>query len=472
MNTSNLNLTRRYLLALGVIAALSITTFVFLRTAITAQATSAAEVNVAGRQRMLSQRISRFALLYVITSDSQERESLKQTLTNDLTLFEESHKGLINGGQVRGLTSSEILILPGSPSPKAYSIYFEEPLKLDNQVTTFIAEARTLLEQPRSELTLNNPHLQYLVTAAASDILSALNTVTGQYQVESENAIERLQYLEAGVLGITLLALFLTGYFIFRPMVAQIVRRTQELEENYRLVESQNTQLASRARAIALSADVSRRLSVASNVQRLAVDVVEQVQSAFNYYHAHIYYLDEQTGDLIMAGGTGEAGAAMLARSHKVPKGRGLVGRAANTNLPVLVADVSREEGWLPNPLLPDTKSEVSIPISSGNRVLGVLDVQQNVVNGLSKDDVEILQSLASQVAISLQNARSLEEARAKAELETLANSIGQKIQRAATVEETLQTAIRELGLAIGASRVKAVLGAEKQNGGETPGVN
>ncbi len=221
-----------------------------------------------------------------------------------------------------------------------------------------------------------------------------------------------------------------------------------------------------RALAVQTSAEVSQRLSVATNPGQLAVDVVEQVQAAFNYYHAHIYFLDENSGDLIMAGGTGEAGAKMLANKHRVAKGRGLVGRAAATNEPVLVPDVSQAEGWLPNALLPDTQSEVAIPISSGKQVLGVLDVQQNLINGLDQEDVTLLQSLAGQVAISLQNARSFEQSRAQADMESLVNAIGQKVQRATTVEDTLQTAIRELGLALGATRVSANIQASSQQDG------
>jgi putative methionine-R-sulfoxide reductase with GAF domain len=211
-----------------------------------------------------------------------------------------------------------------------------------------------------------------------------------------------------------------------------------------------------RALAVQTSAEVSRRLSVATNARQLATDVVEQVQAAFNYYHAHIYFFDDAGEYLVMAGGTGDVGATMLARGHKIEKGRGLVGRAAANNESILVTDVTKEEGWLPNPLLPETRSETAIPIVAGTTVLGVLDVQQNVVNGLDKEDVELLQSLAGQVAISYQNARSFEQSKAQANLESLVNTIGQKIQRAGTVEDTLQIAIRELGLALGASRVKA----------------
>ncbi len=220
-----------------------------------------------------------------------------------------------------------------------------------------------------------------------------------------------------------------------------------------------------RALAVQTSAEVSRRLSMATSPRQLAVDVVEQVQLAFNYYHAHIYFFDDARENLVMAGGTGEAGATMLARGHKIPKGRGLVGRAADTNQPVLVPDVIQAEGWLPNPLLPDTKSEAAIPIATGNIVLGVLDVQQNMINGLGEEDVTLLQSLASQIAISLQNARSYEQSKAQADLELLVNTIGQKIQRATTVEDTLQTAIREIGLALGASRVSANIQAGIHDG-------
>jgi nitrate/nitrite-specific signal transduction histidine kinase len=214
----------------------------------------------------------------------------------------------------------------------------------------------------------------------------------------------------------------------FNAMTAQLRETLSGLEQR----------VADRTRALAVSADVSRRISSITNQNRLVTEVVDELRQAFNYYHVHIYLFDSKRTYLVMVGGTGEVGRTMLQHGHQIPRGRGLVGRAADTNLPVLVADVAQEPSWLPNPLLTETRSELAVPIALGERVLGVLDVQQNIAGGLGQADIELVQSIANQVAIALENTRAYAETQKLVEQEVLINAINQKIQNTTSVEMAL----------------------------------
>jgi len=208
--------------------------------------------------------------------------------------------------------------------------------------------------------------------------------------------------------------------------------------------------VAERTRALETSSEVSRRLSTILDQRQLVREVVEQVQSAFDYYHAQIYLFDDKKENLILVGGTGEAGQQLLERGHKVASGRGLVGQAADSNLPVIVPDVFNREGWLSNPLLPDTKSEIAIPIAIGENVLGVLDVQDDELGGLDQADADLLASLANQVAVALQNARAYQATQRQADREALIGNINQQILSTTSFDDALKIAVRELGRALG----------------------
>jgi putative methionine-R-sulfoxide reductase with GAF domain len=229
---------------------------------------------------------------------------------------------------------------------------------------------------------------------------------------------------------------------------AELARSGQDLEQR----------VEERTRMLATSVEISRRLSTILDVNELVRSVVDELQQSFNYYHVHIYLFDERRDNLVMTGGTGDIGRAMLARGHQIARGKGLVGRAAETNAHVLVRDTYQDPNWLPNPLLPDTRSELAVPIAIGDRVLGVLDVQQNTVGGIRQDDVNLVQSIANQVAIAVQNARAYAQVRTQAEREAVITSINQKIQRATSIDTVLQIAVNELGKALDAQRTSVEL--------------
>lgn len=230
-----------------------------------------------------------------------------------------------------------------------------------------------------------------------------------------------------------------------------------QLKDLYGTLEER---VADRTKALATSTEVSRRLSTILDERQLIIEVVEQVKAAFDYYHVHIYLLDEVSGDLIMAGGTGDVGAAMLKRGHRISHGEGLVGQAAETINPELVADTYQDPDLLPNPLLPQTSSEAAMPIAISGKLLGVLYVQHHQVGGLRQTDLDLLQLIANQVAIALLNARSYTAVRQHAEREARIASIGQKIQTTTSIESALQVAIRELGQTLGANDIRVILEA------------
>jgi len=180
--------------------------------------------------------------------------------------------------------------------------------------------------------------------------------------------------------------------------------------ENLRLLEEteRGRQLLNR-RAVELEtvAKVSTATSTILEAQKLLEAVVDLTKVSFGLYHAHIYVLSEAGDALVLKAGAGEIGQRMVADGWKIPMAweRSLVARAARTRRPVIVNDVHTAPDFLPNPLLPDTHSEMALPLIVSDTLLGVFDVQSNQVNHFSEEEARIQTTLAAQVAVALQNA-------------------------------------------------------------------
>ena len=175
--------------------------------------------------------------------------------------------------------------------------------------------------------------------------------------------------------------------------------------------------------------------------------------------------MDESEKTLALAGGTGQAGQELFSRGHTVAVEKGLVGQAATTNAPVLVSDVSEMDTWVANPLLPNTQSELAVPISVGDVVLGVLDVQEDRKDAFSEEDMALLQSVATAAALSLQNARLYALAQQSAKYEAVLNQINQQVVAAPNMERVLQVAAQTLGSSLNVRRATVQLSRRPGNG-------
>jgi GAF domain-containing protein/HAMP domain-containing protein len=232
--------------------------------------------------------------------------------------------------------------------------------------------------------------------------ITALTQVASQITAGDLN--QRAEIRQRNEIGLLAMA--------FNSMTAQLREFIGSLEER----------IAARTERLEIVATLSERLSAILKVEELLKEVVIQIRDRFGYYHAHIYLLDEKRENLVVTAGTGEAGAQMKARGHSIDLDAptSLVARAARTGEIVRVDNVREAVDWLPNPLLPDTYSEMAVPIILEGQVVGVLDVQQDRIAGLDETDASLLRTVANQVAVAIRNARlftevetALKEARA-----------------------------------------------------------
>jgi GAF domain-containing protein len=224
--------------------------------------------------------------------------------------------------------------------------------------------------------------------------------------------------------------------------------------------------VAQRTQSLETSAEVSHNLSSILDQDAFSIAVVEQLQSTFGYYYVQLYLANDTNDIFTLKSATGMPGQKMLIRGHRLNKGQGIIGRAAASQDVVLAPDVSQNPHWLSNPLLPETKSEVAVPIISRDVVLRVLDIQHNFVNGINEDDVVLLKSISDQIAIALENARLFEKIQQQASHEAVLNQVTQKIQLASSVDQVLQITAQELGKVLKADFTSVQLGKQNRSNG------
>jgi len=205
-------------------------------------------------------------------------------------------------------------------------------------------------------------------------------------------------------------------------LVHHVTERTQELAQRTSELETANKRAERRASQFEAIAQITR---AASNVQNLT-DALERITQAistqFGYYHAGIFLVEETGQFAVLTASNSPGGQKMLARGHKLEIGKvGIVGHAVGDGQAHIALDTGRDAVYFNNPDLPNTHSEIALPLKAGNQVIGALDVQSTEPNAFNEDDVETLGILADQVSLAIENTRLFEQTqRALAEAELL----------------------------------------------------
>lgn len=153
------------------------------------------------------------------------------------------------------------------------------------------------------------------------------------------------------------------------------------------------------------------------NLDTLVFTAVELIRERFDFYYVGLFLTDEHNQWAILRAGTGEAGMEMLRRGHLIEVSmNSTIGRCVESGEPYIILDVTKEENYIRNQLLPETLSEATIPLRSRGKVIGAINVQSRLPSAFSDLDVTALRILADQLANAIENARLFTELRGSEE--------------------------------------------------------
>ncbi len=411
--------------------------------------------------------------------NAQLYEQAQVALSETATLYQAS--GELNGVQtyddILGILQKYTLL--GHAHLRTVSInLFDQPWTKDVTPEALIPLARwsrvPLTTQPKGRSSLADwPRAAELLSA---ETLTFIENVATDPRLKNDTArmvYQEIMHAQSIVYAPLVISREWVGHLIGifdQPVTLspQDARRLTNLTQQA-TVALQNIRLLaeSRQRAAQLltAAEIARSASETLSQSELLFRAVNLIRERFNFYHASVFLLDDSRQWALIQESTGEAGAAMKQRKHQLEVGsQSIVGSVTYTGNPLIVNDVTKDGVHRPNPLLPDTKAELGIPLKVGRRTIGALDVQSTEVDAFNADDVAVLQILADQIAIAVDNSRSyaiaqeaVKEADDRLEEISALFEISQSLASAPLLSEQIAEII--------ATRILQVLGASSSCG-------
>jgi len=206
-----------------------------------------------------------------------------------------------------------------------------------------------------------------------------------------------------------------TAPLILGLFAALIGRREDRLEKSRQQLEAMvgdlEEQVTATSRDLDRAIEVGHTVTQVDNLDDMLAQAVELIRASFELYYVQVYLLDANDHNLILRAGTGSIGQTLVNQNHRLPLSLGsIVGSSALEKRTIAVANTTTSEVHQPNPLLPDTCSEMAMPLILGDKVVGVLDLQSDIPGKLADETVPPLEAVAGQLAVAIQNARLIDQ--------------------------------------------------------------
>lgn len=192
-------------------------------------------------------------------------------------------------------------------------------------------------------------------------------------------------------------------------LVDSVVETRQQVQT---LIKTLEERIVSRTRDISTTQEISQFVAAQRDPQRLMNQAVQLIVERFpNIYHAQVFLIDEDRRSARLVSSTGEPGRKLLERGHHlVVGGVSVIGQVTELGEVVVARDTSTSSVHRRNELLPDTRSELAIPLRVGDQIIGALDVQSKQSDSFSADEIAVLRIMSDQIAVAIENARLYEQ--------------------------------------------------------------
>jgi GAF domain-containing protein len=427
-------------------------------------------------QRITENSIRPYANFFAVTASTLSRLNILENLSKTLLQLQALN-------QISQTVSMEVDL------QKIYSTLHEQVLKVIGRdvefAVTIYNPRRNMIEIPyMSEGSVIRTIEPFpLGEGLTSHVLTSRKTL-----MINTNTRQRSEQLGAKVVGQPArswlgVPLNIGGEVIGALILQDLEQENRFSDEDAQLIETVATQVAvtirnaqlfaemqkteglaqKNAQQIRTAAEVARDASRSLEITEVLSRAVNLIHDRFGFYHSSIFLVDPSSNFAVLRESTGDAGQQMKAMNHRLAVGsKSIVGQATSRGDTLVVNDVTQDPIYYANPLMPDTRSELAIPLKIGSSVLGALDVQSTQLNAFSDEDVSILQLLADQLAVSVYNARLFAAAQQNLTRHRLIHEITTAATSKTTTDEVLRTTTAGLAQAFPNNRVGLYLMNER----------